>query len=293
MLVKQGFYTALGTPVDAQGQIVETGLRTQIDQQIAHEASGLLLMGSMGMQPAIRAEACRRAVEIAADEVKGRVPLFVGAMDNSIARVRDRIEAFRPLPLDGVVITTPYYFTSDAASLVRFFTAVADASPYPVYLYDLPVSTKQKITYPMVRTLAAHRNIAGIKTADVAMILQITHEGEVKADFSCLYSGLDTVDVGCLHGINRYLDGMFACTPKNAQAMERCRRQGDAEGVTRHLRNILLLRDTMARFVIFPSFTVVMNRLGMPGAFAPDYEGAVSEEGVAVLTDTLRQIGEL
>lgn len=293
MGMKQGFYTALGTPIDAQGQIVEDSLRTQIEQQIAHDASGLLLMGSMGMQPAIRTDACRRAVEIAADAVRHRAPLFAGAMDNSIARVMDRIDAFRPLKLEGVVITTPYYFTSDSATLVRFFTAIADASPYPVYLYDLPVSTKQKITYLMVRTLAKHQNIVGIKTADLAMILQIKHEGEVKSDFSCLYSGLDTADMGCLHGVDRYLDGMFACAPKNAQAMEKCRRQGDYAGVTRYLRNILLLRDTMARFAIFPSFTAVMNFLGMPGSFAPDYEGAVSEENAAVLLDTLRKIGEI
>ena len=293
MTLNEGFYTALGTPIDAKGAIVEESLRTEIEQQIRHGASGMLLMGSMGMQPVIPADEATRAAKIAADAVNGRVPLFVGVMDNSICRVLQRVEALRGLNLTGIVLTAPYYFTTDNKTLIHYFTAIADASPFPLYLYDLPVAVKHKITYPMVVELAKHPNIMGIKTADITMIMKIAYAGEIKSEFTALYSGLDTMDVGCAHGIRRYLDGMFATTPKNAQAMEACCRAGDAKGASLHLANIIRLRDTMAKYDIFPSFTVTMNLLGMSGSFAPDYNLPVGPEGVAELKKVMQEIGEL
>ena len=291
--LNEGYFTALGTPIDACGDLVEKSLVEEIRQQLFYGASGMLVLGSMGMQPSILPQVCARAVRVAANAVSGRAALFAGVMDNSIRGVLARIEALKGLEIDGVVVTTPYYFTSADADLLNFFTEIANRSPYPVYLYDLQVATKQKITYPMVRTLAKHDNIRGIKSADLPMIFQILNLGEVKDTFTPLYSGLDTVDAACAKGISRYLDGMFATTPRNAQALESCRRNADYAGVTRHLRNILKLRDTMALFEIFPSFTVCMNLLGMKGKFNPDYEMAAPPEALDVLREAMREIGEL
>ena len=164
--MKQGFYTALGTPTDESGYYCEKGMLTQVEMQIAAGASGLLLMGSMGIQPQIRNCDYAKVVKSVAAAVACRVPLFVGGMDNSIGRVLDRIAAIENAKIDGVVITTPYYYTSAQSMLMRFFISIADQSKYPVYLYDLPSATKQKITLPMVLELAKHPNIAGIKSGD-------------------------------------------------------------------------------------------------------------------------------
>lgn len=294
-MLQEGFYTALGTPIDKDGSIVEESLRAEIEGQIAHGAAGMLLLGSMGMQPSIVKSECARAARIASDATAGRTALFVGVMDNSIRGVLERIEAMRGLELTGVVLTTPYYFKADTAQLIRYFNAVADVSPFPVYLYDLPVSVKQKITYPMLVELARHPNIMGVKTADIVMIMQIMLRGEVKNEFTPLYSGLDTFDVGYTHGIRHYLDGMFAAAPHNAEKMDERFRAGDFLGAKKYLDNILLLRDTMAKFdgQIFASFTWVMNQLGMDGFFEPDYSRPVSDEGRAVLSRMLRDVGEL
>ena len=106
--LKAGFYTALGTPLDNDGNIIEASLRREIDMQIEAGASGLLLMGSMGIEAAIKLDAWANAAKIAVDAVAGRVPLFVGAMDNSIWRVKERLALLEELDIDGVVLTTPF-----------------------------------------------------------------------------------------------------------------------------------------------------------------------------------------
>ncbi|MDO5566395.1 MAG: dihydrodipicolinate synthase family protein, partial [Planctomycetia bacterium] len=140
--LKEGFYTALGTPLDEQGNIVADSLTRQIEQQIIVGASGLLFLGSMGAQCSVRTDQCKVGAQVAAQAVAGRVPLFVGVMDNGVERVLERIADLEGLPLQGVVLTTPYYFICDPDSIVSYFTKIAARSPFPVYLYDLPVVTK-------------------------------------------------------------------------------------------------------------------------------------------------------
>ena len=90
--MKNGFYTALGTPLTDDGKIIESALVKHIDQQIDAGAVGLLLMGSMGIEASVPHSEYKKTVDIAIEATKGRVPLFVGAMDNSIARVKERID---------------------------------------------------------------------------------------------------------------------------------------------------------------------------------------------------------
>ena len=291
--VDEGFYTALGTPLDEQGAVIEESMAAQVERQIECGASGLLALGSMGMQPAVRSAECTRAVRIAAEVNKGRVPLFAGVMDCGVHRVLERVQALRGLDIDGVVVTAPFYFVVDNETLKNFFVKIADASPWPVYLYDLPAVTKHKLTYPVVRDLARHENIMGIKSADTTMLLQMKLRGEIKPAFSSLYSGLDTMDAGYAAGLIRYLDGMFATTPKNIRDMSVRLRAGDIPGATASLSNIVRLRDLMAKYGIFPSFTVTMNLLGYKGFFEPDYHLPVSGEGREALRAAMAEIGEL
>ena len=85
--LKKGYYTALGTPLLKDGSIDKESLEKEINMQIDSGASGLLLMGSMGMEASVPDSAYAEAVYAASAAVGGRVPLFVGAMDNSAQRV--------------------------------------------------------------------------------------------------------------------------------------------------------------------------------------------------------------
>lgn len=295
MELENGFYTALGTPLDENGNIEEHSLRREIGNMIEAGARGLLLLGSMGMQISVVREECTRAAAIACDEVAGRVPLFVGVMDNSIRAVVERIEAMKSLPVFGVVLTPVYYFGMTPQGMRYFFTRVADASPFPLFLYDLPGATKIKLSYAVVAELQKHPNILGIKTADLNMILGLRQDPGVKKDFLTLYSGLDTVDVGAGNGVMRHLDGMFSCTPRNAREMEKCFAEGNIPGGKAHLNRILELRDLMISLdgQILMAYTVAMNLLGMPGCFAPDYEHPVDEKAKELIRAKLIEIGEL
>ncbi|MBR3933637.1 MAG: dihydrodipicolinate synthase family protein [Clostridia bacterium] len=292
MKLTNGFYTALGTPLDENGNLVEASLRKHINQQIDAGASGLLLMGSMGIEAHIKNSAYSDIVRVAAEEVNGRLPLFVGAMDNSISKVMEKIDLIGNARIDGVVLTVPFYSAVDDAQAVNWYTTIADKSPYPIYMYDLAVVTKYKITIGVVDKLINHPNIKGIKTADWEMIHAIGRKYP-NTNFDCLYSGLDSFDYANMMGICKNLDGMFACTPKNGKMMVDCNLKGDFKGARKYLDNILLLRDTMIKHDLMPCFTYCMNLLGCEGNFHEDYCVPVTDEAKQIMETTMQKIGEI
>ncbi len=293
MKLENGFYTALGTPLTEDGKIIESALIKHIDEQIKAGASGLLLMGSMGIEASIAQSEYKKIVDIGIKATNKRVPLFIGAMDNSIARVRERIEMIgEGKAIDGIVLTVPFYTIPREADAINWFARLADISPYPVYLYDLGVVTQFRISMNVIDAVINHPNIKGIKSANWELMKAIERKYP-NAEFECLYSGLDSFDHANVLGIKKNLDGMFACTPKNAKLMYECAAKGDIAGVRLYLDKILLLRDTMIAHGLMRCFTYCMNALGIEGNFHQDYTAPTSDKAKDVMIETLKQIGEL
>lgn len=292
--MKAGFIPALGTPLDANGNLCEESFRKQIEDQINAGAVGLLCMGSMGIQAYIRQEVCPQVAKVAVDAAKGRVPVFVGAMDISIARAKERIAAMEDLNVAGFVFTAPYYSPCSRDHMMNFFKAVAASTRHGILLYDLPGVTQSKITYDMVLELLRDvPNFAGIKSADQAMFRKLTLNPDVPKDFIMVYSGLDTFDIAYKWGIDKCLDGMCTCTPVNTGKMFAAMAENDYATAAQCLNNIVDLRDAFIRWDLWPAYNVTMNLLGYEGTHCPDYCSPIKPEYVPEIEKMLKTIGEL
>lgn len=269
--MKSGFYTALGTPLDQFGDLVLNSFTKQIEDQISAGASGLLIMGSMGIEPCIKESEYSRVAKEGVKAVKGKCPVFVGAMDNSIFRVKEKIKSIDGLKIDGVVLTTPFYYTSTQDELLDFFKEIAYFSTFPVYLYDLPGVTKVKIDTETVEVLMSVDNIKGIKTGDIVTAKKLSRSIQKRDDFSIMFSGLDIFDIAYKYGIEMNLDGMFTCTAPIAAKLYSCLRENDYQTATKYLDQILRLRGEFIKAGIFEGFSYSMNLLGYEGKFTPDY----------------------
>ncbi len=296
--MRQGFYTALGTPLDSNGDLVASSLQLHVEDQVNSGASGLLVMGSMGIQAQVKNGEYVKVVQHATDAAREACPVFVGVMDNSISRVMDRINSLEGMKIDGVVATTPFYYRSSQSEVKQFFTAIAAASPYPVYMYDLPSVTQVKIEPATVLELMKVNNIAGIKTGDIttARIIQqaLTQApSATNSAFQLMFSGLDVFDVAYEYGITKQLDGMFACTAKITAKLYTALASGDRATAAQCLNDILLLRDQFVAVGVFPGFSYAMNLLGFSGNFAPDYSGIVDERSKEAVKACMQQVGLL
>lgn len=291
--MRKGMVPALGTPLDEQGNLLAESYEKQIERMIEAGSVALLCMGSMGQQAFIRNEVCVQVAETAVKATRGRVPIFVGVMDNSIVRAKQRVASMAHLDIDAFVSTTPYYEIDTQAQVLHYFREVAASTKHGLILYDLPGVTKFKITYDMVCSL--HRdvpNLKGIKSADLNMLRKIRLNPEM-CGMKIYYSGLDSFDIAYLWGIGNVLDGMPTCTPVNTEKMMRALDADDYVEAAHYLDNIIALRDFFLDNDLWPCYSAAMNMLGFAGKHAPDWALPLSKETEAAVLAEMQRIGEL
>ena len=291
-MLMEGFYTALGTPLDESGNVVVRSLENQIEDQISLGASGLLLFGSMGMGGCVKPGEYEKTLKAAASAVRGRCALLVGASENSLARIAEKLAICDAEDIDGAVVTAPYYFKTGDASLLNFLEKAASMTKKDFYLYDLEFLTKHKMTYSMVQALSRLPNVKGIKSGDLLLVKRLMDE-PVKEGFAPLISTIEFFDIAYIYGVKRYLDGIFACMPKSVSKFQKSLGAGDFCRAKETLKEMVEARAEMIGIGIWPAFSHAMNLLGYPGSFAPDYELGISEEAKEAVRILMARLGEI
>jgi dihydrodipicolinate synthase/N-acetylneuraminate lyase len=291
--MEDGFYPALGTPTDAEGRLIVENFNREIELMTESGAKGILCMGSMGKMASIRNKEYPKVAQTCVDAVSRKIPVMVGVMDCSVSRVVDRIETLKDIEIDGVVATVPYYYKLNPAERINFFQLLSKKSKYPVYIYDLPSVTQSPVTFGTLEALADIPNIKGLKTANLALILEMQRNNYRDDNFSVFYSGLDLFDVAIHSGIRKNLDGMFTCTPFNSKKLYEDGKQDNLKNNSKYLDNILTLRNTFLKENIFSAYSYAMQILGCPGNYQSDYDLPVSEnlkEEIAHCMKTIKEI---
>jgi 4-hydroxy-tetrahydrodipicolinate synthase len=288
-----GFYAALGTPTDTGGILAEEAFEKEIELMIASGTAGLLCMGSMGRMESIRDSEYPKVAEKCTAFVKGRVPVLVGVMDCSAARVIDRINALGNMEIEGVVATAPFYSKVSIPGIVNFFRIISEKSRYPVFIYDLPSVTQSSITKEILEQLMVVKNIRGLKTANLNMILDLKRNNSLREDFSIFFSGLDSFDAAIKAGIKKNLDGMFTCTPFNSKRMYGHIEEEDAEDISGYLNNILRLRNIFLKEDVLAAYSFAMELLGCPGIYHCDYSLPVSGKLKEEIFSCMKSIKEI
>ncbi|MDO4487751.1 MAG: dihydrodipicolinate synthase family protein [Eubacteriales bacterium] len=291
--MKVGFVPALGTPTDENGNLVVESYEREIDNMIECGAVGILSMGSMGIQAFLRNEVCVEVAKTAVRAAGGRVPVYVGCMDNSINRARARMASMEELDITAFVFTTPYYEIDSRAQIIKYFKALAASTKHGIVLYDLPGVTQQKITYDMVCELKKEcPNLMGIKSADLYMLRHIRLNPDFK-DFMTFYSGLDAFDIAYKWGIGNILDGMLPATPYNIKNLIEALDDNRYDDAAKFLDNIIAFRDFFVENDLWPAFSASMNLLGFEGFFAPDWAEPCSPETIEKIRQKMIEIKEL
>jgi 4-hydroxy-tetrahydrodipicolinate synthase len=159
-----GSMTALVTPFDEAGGVDESALDRLVDQQLEGGTDVLVPLGTTGEAVTLDEEEKQRVLARVRARA-GALPVMAGAGTND---TRTTIENCRRAAGEGadlVLVVGPYYNKPPQEGFRRHFEAVADASPVPVVLYNVPGRTGSNIEAATVLALARHENIVGIKEA--------------------------------------------------------------------------------------------------------------------------------
>lgn len=161
-----GIFTAIVTPMTTDDAFDEPVFRSLVDFQIEAGIAGLLVIGGSGEFVSLTPAERRRIVEVAVDQVAGRVPVLVGALAPGTREVQDTARHAAAAGADAVLVLPPYYIKASADGVVEHFARVADTTGLPIVAYNNTGRTGFTLDVPLLERLAKIPAIVALKECE-------------------------------------------------------------------------------------------------------------------------------
>ena len=160
-----GILAPITTPFDAaSGDVSPQHLKDNIARLLADGLDGIVVAGSTGEAPLLDPDEQRRAVGWARAVIPEGKWLVAGTGAESTRQAIALTRAAAEEGADAVLVRPPSYFPAVAArALANYFRAVADASPVPVLVYNIPKYTRVSLPPDLLQELSSHTRIVGAK----------------------------------------------------------------------------------------------------------------------------------
>jgi len=160
-----GVGTALVTPFKPGGELDEAAVRRLGRRQIDAGIHFLAPCGTTGENPTLTDEERVRVVEILVDEADGKVPVLAGAGGYNTKEIVHLADLMCRAGASGLLSVTPYYNRPTPEGLYQHYRAIADSTPLPIIVYNVPGRTGCNVEPATLARLAEIPNVAGVKEA--------------------------------------------------------------------------------------------------------------------------------
>lgn len=241
-----GVGIALVTPMLPKGGVDFGALARIIDHVIAGGVDYLLALGTTSETPTLLPDERKAVARFIKERVGGRVPLMIGIGGNCTREVVELIRTFDLDGYSGILSVNPYYNKPNQEGLFRHFSAIAEASPLPIVLYNIPGRTGVNMTPATVARLAeAHDNIIAIKEAsgDIEQMREICATTPSDFDLICGDDGL-TVEAMRNGGVG-VLSVLGHLYPAQVVAITRAAAEGNYDEAERLLGALMPITDSL------------------------------------------------
>ncbi len=243
----QGIIPPMITPLLGEDTIDRKGAEQLVERMIAGGVHALFLLGTTGESQSLSL-ACRyEFVELVCGLVAGRVPVLVGITETSLTESVKLAEKAKECGAAGVVAAAPYYFAPSQQELIDYYTALADRSPLPLYLYNMPSHVKVFLEAKTVAALAEHPNIVGLKdsSANMNYFAQLTYLLREKPDFALYVGPEELTGEAVLMGADGGVNGGANMFPELYVAMYNAAKAHDIEKVKELQKQIMAISTTI------------------------------------------------
>jgi dihydrodipicolinate synthase/N-acetylneuraminate lyase len=164
-MLLEGIFAAVPTPFYPDERVYYRKIEANMARYSRSLLSGMLLLGSTGEAPYLDDAETRDVLRVAAEAAAPDKVLIAGVGRESVKATVALAEAAAEFRYDAVLVRTSTYFASQMspAAVLNYFRSVADRSPLPVVLYNIPRFVPYNIPIEVAAELAQHPNIIGIK----------------------------------------------------------------------------------------------------------------------------------
>jgi 4-hydroxy-tetrahydrodipicolinate synthase len=159
-----GLWLPLVTPF-RDGELDEASLRRLVRYYAALPVDGMILAATTGESLTLERQEIERLVGTVQDEISraSKLPVCLGLSGSNTRALLDTLERTAAWPIDGYLISCPYYSRPSQHGLQLHFSALADRATHPVMLYNIPYRTGVNLGNEAMLRLAGHPDIVGLK----------------------------------------------------------------------------------------------------------------------------------
>ena len=189
----KGLGIALITPFTLDGKVDYKSLKRLLEYQLANGADFLCILATTGEAPCLTAQEKDELTAFIKDIVRGRIPILKYCGGNNTAAVVEEIKTTNWTGIDGILSICPYYNKPSQEGLYQHFKAIAEVSPLPIVLYNVPgrtgINMKAETTVKLARDFS---NINAVKEAS-GSLEQVDEIIKNKPDHFDVISGDDAL----------------------------------------------------------------------------------------------------
>jgi len=278
-----GVFAPLPTPFDQSGALDLARFRHAMPAWVKSPLTGFVVLGTNGEAGLLDDSESAAVIDAARQETPAGRLLIAGTARESTAHAVRAARAAADLGVDAVLVRTPCFFKGQmtTAAFERHYTAVADASPVPVLLYNFTAATGVNLLPEAVARLATHPNIVGIKESgsDIAQIADLV--ALAHPNFTVLAGSASTFCAALTAGVSGGILALAAVIPDACVRLFTLVREGDYDAARALQRQILPLARLISTGHGVPGLKAVLAMrgidAGLPRApLAPATDAAVT-----------------
>ncbi len=178
----KGCFPPIPTPFDTRGRVDHGQLEKNLDKWQRTPLSGFAVLGSNGEAVFLKAEEKLETWKTAGQAIDSDHLFIAGTGCESTTETLELTEKASALGANAAMVVTPHYYKArmDRRALVTHYTTIADRSPIPILLYNVPAFTGIDLSAEIIIELAQHSNIIGLKesSGNVVKIGQVVHNAD-------------------------------------------------------------------------------------------------------------------
>lgn len=164
MFKMKGIYAPVATPF-RDGKIAYDWLDENLDFLLSSKLEGIVVMGSNGEFVSLTEAEKLEMIRFCCKKIAGKKRVMVGIGSNCIEETLHLADESAAQRADAVLVVTPYYYKNamNDSALEHYYTEIAEISPLPVAIYNMPANTGVNTSAGLLSKLSYHSNIVGVK----------------------------------------------------------------------------------------------------------------------------------
>jgi 4-hydroxy-tetrahydrodipicolinate synthase len=289
----KGIFVANTTPFNEDGSLNKKQFENEINYLIKEGVKGFFAGGTYGEGPMMSPEEYKVYIATFAEINNNRVTIISQVGATTLAQAIQQAKYAESAEVDAIAAIPPFYYPHDDIALYDFYKALSEATSLPLFIYNNPSRSGNKISPNLLSKLAKIPGIIGMKDSSDNIKEFIKFKMSVDNDFVLLVGDDDYTVCALLMGAQGAVIVLALLFPKIYVDMFNEFKKGNLEEAVKLQYKAVKIRMIMKNGPYISTYKEVLKLLGREGGFAKKPLRMPTEEEIKVIESGLKNLGYL